>query len=90
MEFEEEIGIALGQKVKHKKFGEGIVLNYEGSGDSQEFKLILMNREQSGWSWHTQILKNYNEEIFNTFYHFRYYQLHKRNHRFRNCFYRQR
>ena len=27
VEFEEEIGIALGQKVKHKKFGEGIVLN---------------------------------------------------------------
>jgi DNA helicase-2/ATP-dependent DNA helicase PcrA len=34
MEFEEEIGIALGQKVQHKKFGEGIVLNYEGSGES--------------------------------------------------------
>ena len=48
MEFEEEIGIALCQKVKHKKFGEGIVLNYEGSGDWQEFRLILMNQEQSG------------------------------------------
>ena len=48
MEFEEEIGIALGQKVKHKKFGEGIVLNYEGSGDSAR---IQVNFDESGTKW---------------------------------------
>ena len=48
MEFEEEIGIALGQKVKHKKFGEGIVLNYEGSGDSAR---VQVNFDSSGTKW---------------------------------------
>ena len=47
-EFEEEIGIALGQKVKHKKFGEGIVLNYEGSGDSAR---VQVNFDDSGTKW---------------------------------------
>ena len=47
-EFEEEIGIALGQKVKHKKFGEGIVLNYEGSGDSAR---VQVNFDSSGTKW---------------------------------------
>ena len=48
IEFEEEIGIALGQKVKHKKFGEGIVLNYEGSGDSAR---VQVNFDESGTKW---------------------------------------
>ncbi len=48
VEFEEEIGIALGQKVKHKKFGEGIVLNYEGSGDSAR---VQVNFDASGTKW---------------------------------------
>ncbi|RCL35778.1 MAG: DNA helicase II [SAR86 cluster bacterium] len=48
MEFEEEIGIALGQKVQHKKFGEGIVLNYEGSGDSARIQVSFDN---SGTKW---------------------------------------
>jgi len=48
MEFEEEIGIALGQKVRHKKFGEGIVLNYEGSGDSAR---VQVNFDESGTKW---------------------------------------
>ena len=48
MEFEEEIGIALGQKVKHKKFGEGIVLNYEGSGDAAR---VQVNFDNSGTKW---------------------------------------
>ena len=48
MKFEEEIGIALGQKVKHKKFGEGIVLNYEGSGDSAR---VQVNFDESGTKW---------------------------------------
>ena len=48
IEFEEEIGIALGQKVKHKKFGEGIVLNYEGSGDAAR---VQVNFDNSGTKW---------------------------------------
>ena len=48
IEFEEEIGIALGQKVKHKKFGEGIVLNYEGSGDSAR---VQVNFDTAGTKW---------------------------------------
>ena len=48
MEFEEEIGISLGQKVLHKKFGEGIVLNYEGSGDTAR---VQVNFDDSGTKW---------------------------------------
>ena len=48
IEFEEEIGIALGQKVMHKKFGEGIVLNYEGSGESAR---VQVNFDDSGTKW---------------------------------------
>ena len=47
-EFEEEIGISLGQKVQHNKFGEGIVLNYEGSGDSAR---VQVNFDNSGTKW---------------------------------------
>jgi len=48
LEFEQEIGVALGQKVKHKKFGEGIVLNYEGSGESAR---VQVNFDKSGTKW---------------------------------------
>jgi DNA helicase-2/ATP-dependent DNA helicase PcrA len=48
LEFEEEIGIALGQKVFHKTFGEGIVLNYEGSGDSAR---VQINFDKAGTKW---------------------------------------
>ncbi len=48
IEFEMDIGISLGQKVRHKKFGEGIVLNYEGSGESAR---VQVNFEDSGTKW---------------------------------------
>ncbi len=48
IEFEMDIGISLGQKVRHKKFGEGIVLNYEGSGESAR---VQVNFEGSGTKW---------------------------------------
>jgi len=48
IEFEIDIGISLGQKVRHKKFGEGIVLNYEGSGESAR---VQVNFEDSGTKW---------------------------------------
>ncbi|MAR95144.1 MAG: DNA helicase II [Gammaproteobacteria bacterium] len=55
IEFEEEIGIALGQKVKHKKFGEGIVLNYEGSGESAR---VQVNFDDSGTKWLVMVYAN--------------------------------
>jgi len=48
LEFEEEIGIALGQKVLHKTFGEGIVLNYEGSGEAAR---VQINFHRAGTKW---------------------------------------
>jgi DNA helicase-2/ATP-dependent DNA helicase PcrA len=48
MDFKEEIGIALGQKVLHQKFGQGIVLNYEGSGESAR---VQINFESAGTKW---------------------------------------
>ena len=47
-EFEEEIGIALGQRVLHKTFGEGVVLNYEGSGESAR---VQINFDGAGTKW---------------------------------------
>ena len=32
----------------HKSFGEGVVLNYEGSGEAARVQLILIKQEQSG------------------------------------------
>ena len=48
LEFEDEIGISLGQRVKHKSFGEGVVLNYEGSGDAAR---IQINFDAAGTKW---------------------------------------
>ena len=48
MDFEDQIGIALGQKVQHPKFGQGIVLNYEGAGESAR---VQVNFETAGTKW---------------------------------------
>jgi len=45
---EEEIGFALGQKVLHPSFGEGIVLNYEGTGEAAR---VQINFDSSGSKW---------------------------------------
>ena len=45
---EDEIGYALGQKVLHPSFGEGIVLNYEGTGEAAR---VQINFEGSGAKW---------------------------------------
>lgn len=44
----EETGFQLGQKVVHRKFGEGIVLNYEGSG---EHARVQVNFDEFGTKW---------------------------------------
>ena len=48
IDFEDQIGIALGQKVQHPKFGQGIVLNYEGAGESAR---VQVNFESAGTKW---------------------------------------
>jgi len=40
-------GFKLGQQVKHAKFGEGVVLNYEGSAQPR----IQVNFEEVGCKW---------------------------------------
>ncbi len=44
----EVAGFALGQRVAHPKFGEGVVLNYEGQGDHAR---VQVNFEASGSKW---------------------------------------
>jgi len=44
----EETGFQLGEKVAHRKFGEGIVLNYEGSG---EHGRVQVNFDDFGTKW---------------------------------------
>ena len=43
-----EVGVRLGQRVRHGKFGEGIVLNSEGSGAHAR---VQVNFEGSGTKW---------------------------------------
>ncbi|GGW84287.1 DNA helicase II [Alteromonas halophila] len=44
----EDSGFQLGQRVVHRKFGEGIVLNYEGSGDHAR---VQVNFDEFGSKW---------------------------------------
>jgi DNA helicase-2/ATP-dependent DNA helicase PcrA len=41
-------GVKLGQRVRHGKFGEGVVLNYEGSGSHAR---VQVNFETAGTKW---------------------------------------
>jgi DNA helicase-2/ATP-dependent DNA helicase PcrA len=43
-----ETGVRLGQRVRHRKFGEGIVLNSEGSGSHAR---VQVNFERAGTKW---------------------------------------
>jgi DNA helicase-2/ATP-dependent DNA helicase PcrA len=43
-----EDGVRLGQRVRHRKFGEGVVLNYEGSGAHAR---VQVNFEAAGTKW---------------------------------------
>ncbi|MGI9291920.1 MAG: DNA helicase II [Gammaproteobacteria bacterium] len=43
-----EAGVKLGQRVRHGKFGEGVVLNYEGSGAHAR---VQINFEAAGTKW---------------------------------------
>jgi len=45
---EAELGIRLGQRVRHGKFGDGVVLNYEGQGAHAR---VEVNFENAGTKW---------------------------------------
>ena len=45
---ESDIGIQLGQRVRHGKFGDGVILNYEGQGAHAR---VEVNFETSGTKW---------------------------------------
>jgi DNA helicase-2/ATP-dependent DNA helicase PcrA len=40
--------VSLGRRVRHRKFGEGVVLNSEGSGAHAR---VQVNFEQAGTKW---------------------------------------
>jgi DNA helicase-2/ATP-dependent DNA helicase PcrA len=46
--YEEQNGIRLGQRVRHGKFGDGVVLNCEGSGAHAR---VQVNFESAGTKW---------------------------------------
>jgi DNA helicase-2/ATP-dependent DNA helicase PcrA len=43
-----DTGIQLGQRVRHKKFGEGIVMNYEGHGEKARIQISF---DEAGEKW---------------------------------------
>ena len=43
-----ELGIRLGQRVRHKKFGDGVILNCEGQGAHAR---VEVNFESAGTKW---------------------------------------
>ena len=43
-----ELGIRLGQRVRHKKFGDGVILNCEGQGAHAR---VEINFETAGTKW---------------------------------------
>jgi len=47
-EIPEDVGIQLGQRVTHAKFGEGVVLNYEGGGKHSR---VQVNFDSVGAKW---------------------------------------
>ena len=46
--FEDSTGVRLGQRVRHGKFGDGVVLNCEGSGSHAR---VQVNFERAGTKW---------------------------------------
>ena len=45
---EEDLPIRLGARVRHPKFGEGVVLRFEGNGENQQ---VQVNFERAGQKW---------------------------------------
>ena len=45
---QDELGIRLGQRVRHNKFGDGVILNCEGQGAHAR---VEVNFENAGTKW---------------------------------------
>jgi DNA helicase-2/ATP-dependent DNA helicase PcrA len=45
---ESPTALKLGQQVRHRKFGEGVILNYEGQGSNAR---VQVNFAQAGTKW---------------------------------------
>jgi DNA helicase II / ATP-dependent DNA helicase PcrA len=48
MDIAETLGFRLGQRVKHAKFGEGLILNYEGQGEQAR---VQVKFNKAGVKW---------------------------------------
>jgi len=58
---ENETGLTVGQRVKHSKFGEGVVTDYEGQGTHAR---VYVNFEEVGSKW--LVMAYANLEVMNT------------------------
>ena len=45
------VGVRLGQRVRHQKFGDGVILNCEGQGAHARVEVNFETRAQNGWFW---------------------------------------
>ncbi len=50
---ENDSGYKLGQRVRHAKFGEGTIVNMEGSGEHSRLQVAFGARVLNGWWRHT-------------------------------------
>jgi hypothetical protein len=46
---ENDTGYKLGQRVRHAKFGEGTIVNLEGSGEHSRLQVAFQGRGLNGW-----------------------------------------
>jgi len=51
-------GVRLGQRVRHNKFGDGVILNYEGQGSHAR---VQVNFERAGTKWLVMAYANLQE-----------------------------
>lgn len=57
---ENDSGYKLGQRVRHAKFGEGTIVNMEGSGEHSRLQVAFQARESNGWWRLTPGWRRYN------------------------------
>ncbi len=46
---ENDTGYKLGQRVRHAKFGEGTIVNPEGSGEHSRLQVAFQGKGSNGW-----------------------------------------
>ncbi len=57
---ENDSGYKLGQRVRHAKFGEGTIVNMEGSGEHSRLQVAFQGGVLNGWWRHTPGWRRYN------------------------------